>query len=521
MGTRGGVFNLMVQDSKADKLLTATDVLNRRIARIIAEKRKLQKSGLYPADKSVYPTLAEIEETHMVHTQSIYKPYVALSFEYQRVLPDGAMPKFGESVRFELPTTADYISDIAMYVRMPEMGNPNDVRGNPNFNFQTANRYRYCELPGIRYIKHCQLTINNNPIAEYTDNDAVIHFKTHVPEEKRRGYDRNIGQEVSGEAKYYHESAQVNEVRFIKDGPQTEKSYQPALEMFIPLVFWFCGNKKQPLNVSSLPWGERYVTIKTAPRDEIVQAKNAAGERITFPFPKFNPEKVELYVNYMFVNPEVSDILRSRMDFQLIRVHRSFSQIVTTTASEQVNLNTLKWPTETIFFGFRPLSNFESEESFDIWHRYASCSGVEVCTPAIFPIVPPAPNVNKQLVSRPLKYCNFKSPVSDVSMASNGIQLYPLAPMQLFNSYLPATFGKSDDIRTPDDPGLGMMFFNTQPGKYQPTGQIMLSRLREMAIQYDGGSDISDERPVQIVASAIALNFLYSGNGSAVLRYST
>jgi hypothetical protein len=61
---------------------------------------------------------------------------------------------------------------------------------------------------------------------------------------------------------------------------------------------------------------------------------------------------VELYINNIFVNPEIHDIFIKRIGFTLIRVHRQQNHNASK-ASDEVLLQQLKWPIETLFVGMK------------------------------------------------------------------------------------------------------------------------------------------------------------------------
>jgi hypothetical protein len=90
----------------------------------------------------------------------------------------------------------------------------------------------------------------------------------------------------------------------------------------------------------------------------------------------------ELYINNIFVNPEIHDIFIKRIGFSLIRVHRR--QVSRVNKSEDnILLNQLKWPIETIYLGLRPSVNASSSSNkmLDSWHVYCETTtrNVDLC----------------------------------------------------------------------------------------------------------------------------------------------
>jgi hypothetical protein len=74
---------LISNDGKADKMIMATDLLELRIKEIREEntERVLAENG-DPSKEDIDPTLADIAETHIIHYQSKFKPFVAIGMEY-------------------------------------------------------------------------------------------------------------------------------------------------------------------------------------------------------------------------------------------------------------------------------------------------------------------------------------------------------------------------------------------------------------------------------------------------------
>jgi hypothetical protein len=125
----------------------------------------------------------------------------------------------------------------------------------------------------------------------------------------------------------------------------------------------------------SIPYGQRYISVTLAAANLLLQHLHAYDPSLDAPgsntvaTPDINT--CELYINNIFVNPEIHDIFIKRIGFSLIRVHRQ-QTIRTNKASEQILLNNLKWPVETIYCGMRPTANTDvtSTTMLTDWHRY-------------------------------------------------------------------------------------------------------------------------------------------------------
>lgn len=178
------------------------------------------------------------------------------------------------------------------------------------------------------------------------------------------------------------------------DGPQTPKPIQPPVEIWNKLRFWFNDDVRLSIASVSIPFGQRFITIDLAPQSYLVFefpglfletvidvpgfVVNAGGtqalplgtvtqcaQRIKSYTPIFqqgnigelNIERMELYVNNIFVNPEIHDIFIKRIGFSLIRVYRFHIQRVNQSGTDEKLLSQLKWPIEYMMVGLRPTWN--------------------------------------------------------------------------------------------------------------------------------------------------------------------
>ena len=245
-----------------------------------------------------------------------------------------------------------------------------------------ATRYiRYIDNPGQKLVKKVKFTVNGNPLDEYDDNVHNMHEKFFVGPNKQLGWDKNVGQEVAKTG--YVDSgsgrgAGARQKVQICDGPQTPRATQPALDMWIPLLFWFNKDPRLSIPSVSIPYGQRFIDVTLAREREVLQHVGAApyddNPAANAP-PVPNVEVCELYINNIFVNPEIHDIFIKRIGFSLIRVHRQQS---TRTAKhmDRILHQQLKWPIETLYLGLRPVENINenSTKLLESWHMYSRTS---------------------------------------------------------------------------------------------------------------------------------------------------
>jgi hypothetical protein len=93
----GGVFKLIANDGKADRMLMATELLNQRIKDIMCAKARM-------GAPDPTPTLVEIERTHIIFVNAHFKPFAAIAYEYQKTKNTAGNQNFGStSLQFSIP----------------------------------------------------------------------------------------------------------------------------------------------------------------------------------------------------------------------------------------------------------------------------------------------------------------------------------------------------------------------------------------------------------------------------------
>jgi hypothetical protein len=485
----GGIFQLIANDGAQDKLLMATELLNRRLKEIHRLRCK------HPAIRDPTPTLVDIERTHILFINSHFKPFVAVGYEYTKIGVDQGVARLGSEVTFSIPQYGDFFNDMVFHVQLTGL---TTIPGN---------QVRYCEFLGHRLVQRVRFEVNGNFLDEYDSEVHNFHYAFTVEEGKRTAWKRNVGQEVPQPA-YLTQNPGVDEYREVKqivNGPQTPKATHQIVDLWIPLLFWFNADPRLAIPSVSIPYGQRFIRILLASPDLIAQGTPAAI---------FTPPVLattELYINNIFVNPEIHDIFIKRVGFNLIRVHRQ-QKITINSGTDSIKLDSLKYPTETLYIGARPQINNNSMEDWDRYH-FVTNNLITYPTAIPNPIPPPA----NLLAFTDAHWKTATRVLDTIKLELHAIEIYHETPTEFFNSYLPYTYGNSR-IHSPDDIGMYMVTFNLYPGSYQPSGHLNLSRSREFFLTYKSAI-ASPAVPCDLVIIAIAINFLLVSDGSAVLRY--
>jgi hypothetical protein len=351
------------------------------------------------------------------------------------------------------------------------------------------------------------------------------------------------------------------------NGPQTPKPIQPPLEIFNKLHFWFNDDVRLSIPSVSIPFGQRFITVDLNTQDQLIyefpslyvktitttvpniNVDSGVGPGIvtsTFtPYPQLNGiqelaiDAMELYINNIFVNPEIHDIFIKRIGFSLIRVYRE--QRTSLNRIEDLLLSQLKWPIEYMMVGCLPAFNVQ-DVNYNVspgsptgytstgnpfvwhdWHRF---------TRQVFtqqdrcgcPIRQQNDNLNNLITYdmgkvTPDIWWQPVSTIDSLTIIAHGIKLYDNFQDKFYNQYLPYHYG-ADQLMTPDDTGALFINYCLFPRSYQPSGHLNMSRSRETYINIKS-KYISSASPVDLIVVALAINFLLITDGSAVLRYST
>lgn len=401
----GGIFTLITNDGKQDRMLMATQLLNTRLVEIRALR---EQAG----QEDTTPTLVDIERTHILFMNAHFKPFAAIGYEYNKVQPQSGTARFGAPIQYSIPQFGDFFHDMVVNVK---------VSAGTADGTSYADRWQWADYLGQRLFKKVKFTVNGNPLDEYDSDVYKFHESFYITPNKRTGWKRCLGQEetksgyltLPSSAPVQSQSGadritftdnsttdaandlagtgwnpDLRECVEYVNGLQTPKRTHPAFELWIPLLFWFNKDPRLAIPSVSIPYGQRFIDLELSTLQECCRTSydpllgdistSTAGTAVTFAASS-RPEITEatLYINNVFVNPEIHDIYIKRIGFNLIRVHRIQKNRVTA-SSGSVLLNLLKWPIETMYVGVRPSENINTtvipNMAMENWHRF---SGVD------------------------------------------------------------------------------------------------------------------------------------------------
>jgi hypothetical protein len=380
----GGVFQIITNDGKQDRMLMATALLHDRLDKIWRAKKAVNP-GMADDDVRVLPSLLDIEKTHILFTNAHFKPFAAIGFEYNKVRPTAGNTSLGSNIQFSIPQFGDFFHDIAFHCVLSQP----QITVNAGTTDQNKPAMRWCNFPGERLLSKVQQEVNGNPLDEYTVHATVAHREYRVAPNKLTAWKRCTGQEEPEMGSVVQpnwvgsnrnpDSHQV--LSQVSVGAQTPSGQKTgSLELFVPLLFWYNKDVRLAVPSVAIPYGQRFINITLARRDELVDLVPRGTGTWTSPNGTMGDvtlSQVELYINNIFVNPEVHKIYIKRVGFSLIRVHRQqLFTITPQTASSELHLQQLKWPIEYLFVGAKVRDYFDASDpaykrqNLDVWDKY-------------------------------------------------------------------------------------------------------------------------------------------------------
>lgn len=353
-----GSFILITNEGKIDRMLFATELLSTNIQELTKDR---QSRGA--PDPS--PTLSDLEKTHLIYFYSSFSPIVALSYEYVRATQTGNTVS-GGTVQFSIPLIGDLFTDTVIRV---------DVGQVAALNTNESNKYlQYVDYVGERLFKNVQFSINGNMIDQYDSDIAEFYRKFQVMPWKEVAWNRLVGQQNPILARGHTVSGRgdIQTQSTIFNGLQTPKTIHPAFSLEIPILFWFCSDPRESIPSVCIPYGQRQIQITLEDSRNLLKYVGISPAwdvpTLQVPDPTY---RMEMWINNIYIQPDVHDILITRIQFNLVRVylkqHNDLKNDV-----DQIQLTSFKWPVETIYLGFTPKENKDplNMKMLRNWHRY-------------------------------------------------------------------------------------------------------------------------------------------------------
>lgn len=349
------------------------------------------------------------------------------------------------------------------------------------------------------------------------------------------------------------------------NGLQTPQAGFTGIQLWTPLWFWFNTDVHLAIPSAAIPFNNRFIKFNLARKDEILylapgnlfyrvdvedvnvssatpagllqQINNIATRRV--PYLASNSivqggelSEVALYINNLFIDPDVHEMYIRRIGFSMIRVYLEQENEINT-ARNDVLMQLFKYPVEFFFVGGLPKTNTTSANSWRDWHRFQAITTDQVdqianitgynWTPynAVGPVGDALSAVLPWNLQRQVATDNvlFTIPtISALKVYVSGVDLYQEEPSMFFQNYLTYNFG-NDTINTVVDDGILMVNFSLFPWIYQPSGHFNVSRTNQFYVTVFSNYANTSGNLMTAKFIAKAINFLLIADGSCVLRY--
>lgn len=501
-----GVFTVI--DSlvgRQERVLIANEILRRRLAVLSS------KAVNTPEGTTFYkPTIADIAVTHNLFIRFHHKPHVAFGHEYIKTKCknfSNLSNNVKSSITFNLKdNNGHFLNDMVVNVKIGKLGSPT-----------SSTLYRLCDLPGVRLFKKVSLVADHVVLDEYTTEDVLMFGASRLSKDKRPAWERLVGQQTTKTGVYRNADLNVNQLITITDGPQTFRPEQPALDLWIPLIFDFNLDVQRSLFNTLIRSQQIQIIIELADLDDIVQAQGPGGDIINFPLGSVPLSDIDLYAKNIYVEGAVNDALVAAAPMTLLRVRKSHTKELDKN-TDSILLNNLKYPIEIMNFGFRPLKNVDfqgdnARASFDDWHKFSVVSRSEFPIPAV--IVEPAVDPIMKLVVRTATYADCTPTVDKVGITIHGNELYPPTKEAFFGDY--HTFAIPGLVSN-ELCGLYTLSFCHYPNSFDPSGHFNNTTARELYLNYESGV-IDKNNRATLYVSAQCINVLMYDRKSIKLKY--
>jgi hypothetical protein len=260
-------------------------------------------------------------------------------------------------------------------------------------------------------------------------------------------------------------------------------SYNDAMNLYIPLQFWFCRNMGSSLPLIALQYHDVSVNIHLRPLQECFLSQNTTDE----------PKSVDiidakLYCNYIFLDTkERKNFAKSSHEYLITQHQKNINNVINySNSSLKVDLE-FNLPVKTLYW---TLQNREAQK-MNLWSDFS--------------LNPERLRINKKI-----------EPLKSVEMKLNGHDRFSERDAEHFRLVEPYNF--SNVI---PDKFMYTYNFSVNPDSYQPSGAINFSRIdnSSMMFNFNINSSVPGNNDIDIKIYAINYNILTISNGMGGVKY--
>jgi hypothetical protein len=468
-------------------------------------KQKIQQMGY----------VVKLEELIKSYNVYGYKPHrysVPIFNYYTKTTPNSSNVSFGNPINFMLNNTDQFIADIVLNIKIDQIGD-SSLTG-PALSRVNKPQYHYCDYPGVRLCKNSQFEIDGILQEEYDPKSVMIHREFDIPVDYTKAWDTCHGQEQPVDGFVYMQDSQAKIKQSILNGPQTPKTYQPPLDLWIKGDFFF-NSFDNPLPVGGVYTKSRSVTYNLENLSNILFVKlgdasygygtpeaiaAAARLGITLP-PAPRILSASLYINNISMDPDIYTVYIRQIGYIIYRLHNSYKTQLSNSSGAQL-LDHLRYATESIRFGLQPITN---KNVLDAWYKFSDVTQHIIPIPVYLS----DPNNGPPILS--IANVRYRTPVSIVDncgfyVRGQDNRLYDLTSPIFYSSYLQTRLKM---LYSPDDPGLMAITFNRvkDDDAQETNGYLDLTQMRELYFNWNS-SYINVNNPVELFICTKSINIM-------------
>lgn len=240
-----GTYILANNTGNFDQLIMMTDILYQNITNIVNARAAQKMTGA-----NLYPTIADIEQSHVIIPRNAYKPYVPVAFQYLKQSSTAGTASWGNQITFRLDNFGEFYQDAMALISLPSVTCTadstslttaaaaavnvpfivNSTGGGLGAGTQGATYYRFVDsymntvpIPTLatmpnqpvtatstvqNYVYYCdnlahnlfvkhEFDVNSTMVDTYTNYTDTFYLYCLLPQNKLAAYQRCIGQEVA------------------------------------------------------------------------------------------------------------------------------------------------------------------------------------------------------------------------------------------------------------------------------------------------------------------------------------
>ena len=452
--------------------------------------------------------ISDIGVSHYLPVRQRWRPFIQTASDYMLLSPSGTAMFEGEVVfTFDRQDNFRLLGDLFIYVELTGLAAipPTNVPAqNADYDF-----VNYADYPAHVLFSSIKLRGEQAILDELIPSTYNNHYNFALDASQKLQWKALVGQESAKYANVMADPAifPFREQRIITDGLQTPKAAHPFAEFCLPLLFDFPKRKNvlpSPVLVDS-----KISIVCTLNKLNLVCESNKSRP---FVAPTF--KKIFMGARYIYCGDAVRDILVKSSQLNLTRLHR-FQRTEVVTAIAEIDLKTIRGPTEWIIINVRPSSQVlsGSDGALQTWYMSGKI------TPVVVPFAMGIYTTDTQGNSLPVAagqigfYNKVEETIVAVELVLGSNTIYSKSQALVSSAYLPYEF----KTRAEYMPGTHFIPFATLFKKYQPSGYVdtvsgggMILRITTHASTYN---------PMLVDVSAESLNFVKITNGTAQINF--